>query len=165
MSEIIITNMNKIAPTYQNKHEKYEFYKYAVTESVQKYEVASPREGNQTVTAFYSLPPGKSSYPFHYHTVNEEVFYIISGSGVVETFDGEHSVTAGDIMVFPAGKAGAHKLTNTSETENLVYLDVDTNKTPEIAYYPHSNKVGIRAVNGMRDNFDLGDTVDYYDNE
>jgi uncharacterized cupin superfamily protein len=67
--------------------------------------------------------------------------------------------------VFPAGKNGAHKLTNNSETENLVYLDVDTNITPDIAYYPHSNKVGIRAVGGVRDNFRLGDSVDYYYDE
>jgi len=165
MNKTIITNMNRITPTHQNKHEKYEFYKYAVTDSAGKYEVASPREGNQTVTAFYSLPPGKSSYPFHYHTTNEEVFYIISGTGILETYDGEYTVTAGDIMVFPAGNAGAHKLTNNSKTENLVYLDVDTNKTPEIAYYPHSNKVGIRAAGGIHDNFGLDSKVDYYDGE
>jgi len=165
MSGVIIKRMDKITPTHQNEHPKYEFYKYAVTNSEHKYEVADPKDGNQMVVAFYALPPGKSSYPFHYHTTNEEVFYIISGSGILETFDGSHEVTAGDIMVFPAGKEGAHKLTNNSGTENLVYLDIDTNKTPEIAYYPHSNKVGIRAVGGVHDNFDLDSKMGYYENE
>lgn len=165
MSKIIITNMSKITPKHQNEHKQYEYYKFEVTDGQEKYEVASPNEGNQTVAAFYMLPPGKSNYPFHYHTANEEVFYIISGCGILETFDGKHSLKAGDIVVFPVGEKGAHKITNSSETENLVYLDVDTNNTPDIAYYPHSNKVGIRAAGGIRDNYSLDSKIDYYDNE
>jgi len=163
--KIIITCKEKIKPVHCNEHKKYEHYKYEVTDSREKYEVRSPNEGNQTVVAFYELPPGKSTCPFHYHTVNEEVFYIISGSGILETPDGEYPIKAGDIFVCPAGKSGAHKITNSSEKENLVYLDVDTNKTPDIAYYPHSNKVGIRTADGVRDNFSLDSTIDYYDNE
>ncbi|MCL2702928.1 MAG: cupin domain-containing protein [Defluviitaleaceae bacterium] len=165
MKEIIITSMEKITPVHRNEHMQYEFYKYEVTDSREKYEVSGPNEGNQTVAAFYTLPPGKSNYPFHYHTTNEEVFYIISGNGIFETFEGKHPVKAGDIVVCPAGKGGAHKITNASETENLVYLDVDTNNTPDIAYYPHSNKFGIRAAGGIRDNYSLDGKIHYYDNE
>ena len=117
------------------------------------------------MVAFYTIPPGKSNYHFHYHTTNEEVFYIISGNGVLETFDAKHPISVGDIIVCPVGKNGAHKITNTSEIENLVYLDVDTNNTPDIAYYPHSNKLGIRAVGGVRDNYELEKTVGYYNGE
>ena len=165
MKEIIITNINNIAPKHHSQHPGYEYRKYEVTDSRYKYEVASPNEGNQTVVAFYMVPPGKSSYPFHYHITNEEVFYVISGSGILETFDTKRPIGAGDIVVCPVGKAGAHKITNTSETEDLVYLDVDTNKTPDIAYYLHSNKLGIRAAGGVRDNYDIGATLGYYDNE
>jgi uncharacterized cupin superfamily protein len=161
---IIITRMDDITPTHQNEHHKYEFYKYAVTDGAYKYEVASPKEGNQTVAAFYVLPSGKSNYPFHYHTTNEEVFYVISGKGVLETFGENYSIQAGDIIICPAGKQGTHKITNTTQ-ENLVYLDVDTNNTPDIAYYPHSNKVGIRAAGNVRDNFSLDNKVAYYDGE
>ncbi|MCL2204263.1 MAG: cupin domain-containing protein [Defluviitaleaceae bacterium] len=165
MKELIITNMNKITPEHQNEHKSYEYYKYEVTDSAEKYEVSSPNDGYQTVVAFYSLPPGKSSYPFHYHITNEEVFYVISGKGTVETCNGSRTISAGDIIVCPAGEKGAHKIINTSETENLVYLDVDTNKTPEIAFYPHSNKVGIRAMGGIRSNYDKDNQLGYYDNE
>lgn len=165
MEKIIIKNMNKITPQHQNEHKQYEYYKFEVTDSRDKYEVSSPNEGNQTVAAFYTLPPGKSNYPFHYHTANEEVFYIISGSGILETFDEKYPITSGDIVVCPAGKNGAHKITNSSETENFVYLDVDTNNTPDIAYYPHSNKVGIRAAGGIRDNYNADNKINYYDNE
>ena len=165
MKEMIINNMNQINPNHQNEHSQYEYYKYEVTDSHHKYEASSPNEGNQTVAAFYELPPGKSGYPFHYHTTNEEVFYIVSGDGILETFGKKYKISAGDIIVCPVGKNGAHKITNSSETENLVYLDVDTNNTPDIAYYPHSNKLGIRAAGGIRDNFNLDSAIDYYDNE
>lgn len=165
MKDITISTMGKVAPKHQNEHEKYEYYKYEVTDSREKYEVSSPNEGNQTVVAFYEIPPGKSNYPFHYHTANEEVFYVISGNGILETYDGKQPITAGDVVICPVGKNGAHKITNISEAENLVYLDVDTNNTPDIAYYPHTNKVGIRSTGGVRDNFNLDSKVDYYDNE
>ena len=165
MSEIIITRFDKIAPNHHNEHEKYEYYRREVTDRRHKYEVASPKEGNQTVVAFYTIPPGKSNYPFHYHTANEEVFYIISGDGILETADGARTITAGDIIVCPAGPRGAHKITNSSTEMDLVYLDVDTNNTPDIAFYPRANKVGIRAAGGVRDNFDLGSKVGYYDSE
>lgn len=165
MPNIIITNKDKIIPKHQNEHEKYEYYKHEVTDSLEKYEVSNPNEGNQTVVAFYTIPPGKSNYPFHYHITNEEVFYIISGNGILETFNEKYKISPGDIIICSVGKNGAHKITNSSETENLVYLDVDTNNTPDIAYYPHSNKVGIRAAGGIRDNYDLDNKINYYDKE
>ena len=163
MKNIIINKLDKITPKHHNEHKDFEYYKYEVTDSREKYEVISPKEGNQTVVAFYTLPPGKSNYPFHYHTTNEEVFYIISGSGILETFDKNYPISAGDVVVCPVGKGGAHKITNSSETENLVYLDVDTNNTPDIAYYPHSNKFGIRAAGGIRNNYNLDNKLGYYD--
>lgn len=165
MGEIILTNMDKIEPKHENEHKLYEYFKHEVTDARYKYEVSGPNEGNQTVVAFYTMPPGKSNFPFHYHSTNEEVFYIISGNGILETYDTKHSLKAGDIVVCPVGRNGAHKISNSSETENLVYLDVDTNNTPDIAYYPHSNKLGVRASGGIRDNFCLDGKVSYYDNE
>ena len=164
MSGIVVASMGKIAPEHECGHGRYEYYEYEVTDG-RKYEVASPREGNLTVTAFYELPPGKSNYPFHYHIANEEVFYVISGNGILETFDGDIPLAAGDIAVCPAGKDGAHRITNASETEKFVYLDVDTNNTPDIAFYPHTNKVGIRAVGRVRDNFGADGKMGYYEGE
>ena len=150
MDEILITNMEKISPEH-HEHNQYEYYKHQVGWS-------------QTITAFYMLPPGKSNYPFHCHTANEEVFYVISGSGILETSDEKRPIAAGDIIVCPVGKKTAHRITNNSETENLVYLDVDTNISPDIVYYPHSNKVGIRAL-GTYDNYNMDSKIDYYANE
>lgn len=164
MGKLIITNMDRLVSVHNEEHEGYAYDKYNVTDSKEKYEVASPAQGNQTVVAFYSIPPHKSNYPFHYHSTNEEVFYIISGQGTLETSTGTTQVTAGDIIVCPVGEEGAHKLTNASDTENLVYLDVDTNHTPDIAFYPHSQKLGVR-LKGFRENYKLESGVDYWEGE
>jgi len=163
MGKFIITNINKLSPKHENMVLPYEYYRYEVTDGKEKYEVGSPNGGNQTVVAFYVIPPGKAGYQFHYHIANEEVFYVVAGKGICETFDGSHAISAGDIVICPAGKNGAHRILNASETENLVYLDVDTNHTPDIAYYPHSRKVGIRTAGGIRDNYSLDEPVGYYD--
>jgi len=83
----------------------------------------------------------KNEHPdYEYHYQSEEVFYIISGTGLLKTPEGEYLVKQGDILAFPAYEKGAHKLTNTSNTENLVYIDFDTYHTLDISFMPESNK-------------------------
>ena len=74
--------------------------------------------------SFVEIPPGKQSWPYHYHDQSEEVFYIISGQGKLRSHDGEKDVTAGDMICFPTGKKGGHSILNTSESETLVYVDL-----------------------------------------
>jgi len=110
------------------------------------------------------VPPQKSSYPYHFHMGITEVFYIISGIGSLETPDGERAVTKGDVIVFPPGKQGAHRITNMSESEMLVYLDCDTTSIADVAFYPHSGKMGTIVV-GEPAFFEIKDKVDYYKGE
>ena len=65
---------------------------------------------------------------------------------------------------FPTGPEGAHKLTNSSTTENLVYIDFDVVHEIDVAVYPDSDKIGIW---GMEINklFQKSDSVDYYEGE
>ena len=114
--EVIITNKNKLEAKHVS-HEPYEYYKYEVTKGAGL---------SQCYAAIYEIPPGKTNIPYHYHLKNEEVFYIISGRGEVETADGPKAISAGDVMVCPPTEKGAHKITNTSDTEKLVYIDFDT---------------------------------------
>ena len=57
-------------------------------------------------------------------------------------------------------RRGAHKLTNTSETEPLVYLDFDTKNGINVCFYPDSGKIGVRGkeVNQL---YKLDSRVDY----
>jgi len=95
---------------------------------------------------------------------SEEVFYILSGKGLLKTPDGEKTVTAGDYIFFPANENGAHKLTNISDTETLVYLDFDTYNDIDVAFYPDSGKVGIWGKN-INQLYKIKDQVGYYDGE
>ena len=85
----------------------------------------------------------KSNYPYHYHAANTEVFYIISGQGILRTPNGNRSIKAGDYIVCPPSENGAHKIINNSSSEILKYIDFDTTNSPDIISYPDSDKTGI----------------------
>lgn len=140
---------------HKNEKEGYEYYKT---------ELVSRSMGKQSVVSRYEIPPGKAAYPYHYHCKNEESFYILSGSGLLRTPDGERRISAGDFVFFPADESGAHKLTNDSPSEMLVYLDFDTKNELDVCFYPDSGKLGIwgRGINRL---YRTDDDVDYYDGE
>ena len=64
----------------------------------------------------------------------------------------------------PRGETGAHILTNASETEPLVYLDIDTANDPEICFYPDSGKIGVWG-DGISQLYFTRDKADYFDGE
>lgn len=112
----------------------------------------------------YELPPGKSAYPYHYHLKNEETFFVLKGEGLLRTREGERAVRPGDLLFFPAGEEGAHKLTNTSDSEILVYLDFDIVHDLDVTVYPDSGKLGIWGKDTNKI-YRIGDDVDYYEGE
>jgi len=93
--------------------------------------------------AFIKVPVGNSSYPYHWHGIAEEVFYIISGKGKLRTFYGEKDVQAGDMICFPSGEKGVHAIENTSDIESLVYIDFATNPKNDVAIEPDTNQVKV----------------------
>jgi len=121
-------------------------------------------EAMQCAVAIYEIPPGKSAYPYHYHIKNEEVYYILSGTGLLKTPEGDKSVQAGEFLYFPANENGAHKLTNISATEPLTYIDFDTQNDLEVAIYPDSGKIGVWGMDINR-LYCQRDEKDYYEGE
>ena len=117
-----------------------------------------------TLVRVYELPPGKSAYPYHYHLKNEETFFILRGEGLLRTPEGERAVKAGDLLFFPAGEDGAHKLTNTSQSEMLVYLDFDIVHDLDVTMYPDSGKIGIWGMDTNKI-YRIDDDVDYHEGE
>lgn len=154
--EIQITNKNLIHPKHKDEHSPYEYYKYEVTKEYKE---------NKCCVSIYEIPPKKSNYPYHYHMQTEEVFYIISGNGILETPNGNKTISSGDIIVCPPLEKGAHKIINSSETEILVYIDFDTVSYPDIAYYPNSNKVGIILSDKGNEFYKKSTTLEYYEGE
>ena len=55
----------------------------------------------------------------HYHSATEELYYIVSGSGLMRIAEEERDVRRGDCIVIPPG--AEHKLTNTG-SEPLILL-------------------------------------------
>lgn len=151
--DILIVNQNDLVGKYNAKHEMYEYTKYEVT----------PRnEFAQCYIAIYEVPPLKASYPYHYHVVNTEAFYIISGYGAIETMNGKRNINAGDFVVCPPTEIGMHKIMNISEEKALKYIDFDTTNSPDIVHYPDSNKTGIIIHNQSCTLFRDDGEVDYY---
>ena len=103
--------------------------------------IVAQADVNQCRVNFVEVEPGSFAYGYHYHETDEEVFYIISGTGIVRTINGDVTVKAGDAITFPAGPEGAHVIRNGSDTEKLVYIDFDTNNLPEIVHLPDTNQV------------------------
>jgi uncharacterized cupin superfamily protein len=90
------------------------------------------------------LLPGKKAWPFHLHHVNEEMFFVLEGSGTLRFGDRQYAVKAGDVICCPPGPGTAHQIVNTSDSE-LKYLAVSTMEPAEVAEYPDSGKFGVMA--------------------
>ena len=106
----------------------------------------APRLGAQklgyNITA---VPPGKRAFPFHNHQVNEEMFFVLEGSGEVRIGETTYPIRQGDIVACPpGGKETAHQIVNTGSVE-LKYLAVSTKHSPEIAEFPNTGKFGVLA--------------------
>ncbi len=92
-----------------------------------------------------AVPPGKAAFPFHCHRVNEEMFFVLQGTGEVRIGTATHLIRQGDFIACPPGGSDkAHQLKNTG-AEELRYLAVGTKLSPEIAEYPDSGKFGVLA--------------------
>jgi len=154
ITKTIIAKQEDTAPKHE-VHGAYEYYKHLIVS----------KEENQCTVAIMEIPPLKAAFPYHYHVDITEVFYIISGEGSLRTEEGETKVAAGDVLVFPPGSAGSHKLCNTSPTEVLRYLDCDTTSRSDVAFYPDSGKIGL-ILNGKPHSFyKEADRTSYYDGE
>ena len=155
MSQIKQAKIDQIPAGHKCENEGYEYYRRKFVPF---------GSANHTHVCVYEIPPMKSAYPYHYHYKTEETFYIISGTGLLKTPEGERPVCAGELIFFPAGENGAHKLTNTSKTENLVYIDFDSTHELDVAVYPDSDKIGIWGM-GINKLFPQSAETDYYDGE
>lgn len=93
-----------------------------------------------------AVPPGKRAFPFHSHQMNDEMFFIWSGTGEVRIGGEVHPIRPGDIISCPAGgPETAHQIVNTG-SEELRYLAVSSMHAPEIAEYPESGRFGLLAL-------------------
>jgi uncharacterized cupin superfamily protein len=59
-----------------------------------------------------TLQPGAWSSQRHWHSAEDEFIFVVQGSVVLVSDDGEETLVAGDCAGFPAGEANGHHLQN-----------------------------------------------------
>jgi uncharacterized cupin superfamily protein len=92
-----------------------------------------------------AVPPGMRAFPLHNHRINEEMFFVLQGSGEVRIGTQTHPIRQGDIIACPpGGPEVAHQIINTG-SEELRYLAVSSKISPEVCEYPDSGKFGVLA--------------------
>jgi uncharacterized cupin superfamily protein len=89
----------------------------------------------------YDLEPGRSSSPYHYEYA-EEWLLVVDGTVVLRAPDGEHTLVRGDLVRFPAGPDGAHKVMNRGDSPARTLLFSNA-QVPAVSVYPDSNKIGV----------------------
>jgi uncharacterized cupin superfamily protein len=118
----------------------------------------------ETLMYIYDLAPGRSSSPYHYE-YNEEWLLVVEGSVVVRTPTGEHTLERGDMVCFPAGAAGAHRVMNRSDAPARTLMFSGT-RVPAVSVYPDSDKIGVWPGNAADDGiFRRGTAVEWADGE
>ena len=113
----------------------------------------------------YELPPGETTFPFHFHYGVEEWLVVLAGRPTLRTPDGEQALDPWDTACFPAGPAGAHLVRNDTD-EPARILMLSTKQSPSISVYPDSDKIGTRPGGDLdRLNFFRSGAVDYWAGE
>jgi uncharacterized cupin superfamily protein len=115
----------------------------------------SERSGLQHVV----VAAGKESAPLHCHSIEEEIFVLLGGNGVVVLDEEETRVGRGHVIGRPAATGISH--TFRAGQEGLTYLAYGTRDPGDICYYPRSNKIAFRGVNLMA----RLERLDYWDGE
>jgi uncharacterized cupin superfamily protein len=135
-----------------------------------QYRVGSARIGPAIGAAMlagrlYELTGGQSNCPYHYELCDEEWLFVLDGRLTVRHPQGEDELVAGDVVCFPAGPAGAHRITNRGEATARMVI-VSTRRMPAVAVYPDSDKIGVFTDDG-HDSVMVrrASHVDYYDGE
>ena len=113
-----------------------------------------------TAMFIYEVEPGRSSCPYHYE-YEEEWLLVLDGTLAVRVPDGELALERGDLVCFPAGPAGAHKIMNRGESTARMML-FSSARVPAVSVYPDSDKIGVWSGDEANDLiFKRGTAVPY----
>jgi uncharacterized cupin superfamily protein len=106
------------------------------------------------------IPPHTAGTVYHSHSAQWELYYVVSGRGVVRDESGMTEIVPGDAFMFKPGEA--HQLRGGDGPEDLVVMCIADNPIGESWYYPDSKKYGVREPART---FIRGEPLDYFDGE
>ena len=98
--------------------------------------------GSALAVKLFELPPGQSLCPYHYE-YEEEWLLVLEGNVEVRVPDGTAELDSGDVMMFPPGPTGAHKVMNPMRGETARVVMFSSAREPAVAVYPDSGKIGV----------------------
>ena len=97
------------------------------------------------------LTPGAWSSQRHWHSVEDELVWVLEGEVVLVEDGAETPLVAGDCAAFPAGAANGHHLVNRSGRDAVV-LEVGSSRPNEdVTQYPDCDLVARRDGYTHRD--------------
>jgi uncharacterized cupin superfamily protein len=110
------------------------------------------RAAGALATAFNlgTLPPGGSGAPAHCHSLEEEIFVVLDGSGTMRLYEQgpgeptEHPLRAGDTISRHAGTGIAHEIE--PGDEGISYLAFSAREPNDMCFYPQLGTVALRGL-------------------
>jgi len=136
-----VVNIDELELEHGSKGDKFEWRAARI----------GPKLGAKDLGYSYDVvQPGKRSCPYHSHRAEEEMFFIVKGTGTLRYGNETRKVRAGDFICCPTGGPDtAHQLVNDSDAE-LAYISVSTMMPAEICEYPDSKKIGAFGAGEKR---------------
>jgi len=119
----------------------------------------------QTGMSVYELPAGQALCPYHYEYGEEEWLLVLEGNPTLRTPAGEEQIGPMEMVFFPTGPEGAHRVHNGTDATVRVLM-FSTRKEVAVAVYPDSDKIGI-FTGRKEDNVMVrkSSNVEYFDGE
>jgi uncharacterized cupin superfamily protein len=88
---------------------------------------------------------GAAGAPHHCHALEEELFYVLEGSGTLRLGEQEeHPIRGGDVICRPPSTGVAHSIT--AGDAGISYLVYGTRVPGDSVYYPELGKVRLRGL-------------------
>jgi len=127
--------------------------------------LAAQLGGARVGASVYELPQGQAVCPYHYEYGEEEWMLVLEGRPTVRHPEGSDELAPWDMVCFPVGPDGAHRVRNDS-TETVRVLMFSEVAFPTVTVYPDSDKVGVYTP-GRRDDVVVrrSSSVGYFDGE
>jgi uncharacterized cupin superfamily protein len=95
-----------------------------------------------------TLGPGGQSALRHWHTLEDEFVYVLSGEVTLVTNDGEQTLGAGMCAGYPAGKRDGHHFINRRDAP-ATYLEIGNRIDGDNAFYPDDDLMWADAGDGV----------------
>lgn len=93
------------------------------------------------------VPPGKAAFPVHFHALQEEFVFVLSGIGTARIGNEDFAIGGGDYLGFPVDGT-PHGVRNTGEDDLICLMGGERTPT-EVATFPELGKVAIQSEGGM----------------